>query len=436
MKRKFDYTSFDMSRPHHRGRHRRHRSQRGPNERIQQVLGQSPPNPPENLKDSKAYHLNTSLEVSAEYFPALFYRYPELADLPWVSLRGVQVPSVPKRLIRSQHLFGQNYMFMKHESLDFHTLPDNKARKLEFVLGDALRRKRKKLVTFGYVGSSHCLATAQAARQLSLKADVTLLRAPLSAEAVEMVSVMRASGAKVRLRGSLRGVYWAGIWNWLGSKIFRTELVAPGGSNGLGALGYVSAMVELKSQIDAGEAVEPDFLFVAAGSGATIVGMEIGKRLVGLKTKIIGIQASDDKGVEGARLKEMAVSALGHLNRYLKKPLDFQLGESDFTIVKDYLFGGHGQVPDAVDRWTALFLELEGGTELDPVYTSKALYGASQYLLKHKIENKTVLFWNTASPYRKTGLQEKASYEKLSYRLKSWIREDQKAGRLAQIGKI
>jgi D-cysteine desulfhydrase len=405
---------------------------RPPQERIAQYVDkqEKPPLPP---KDGKAYLLNTSPEVSLEYFPALFYRYPELCDLPWVSLRGCEVPSVPIRLQRSQHLFGENYAFMKRESLDFHALPDNKARKLEFVLGDVLRRKRKKLVTFGYVGSSHCLATAQAASQLSLKSEVILLKCPLTVEALEMVAIMKALGTTVRLRSTMRGVYWTAAWKWLCSKIFRTELVAPGGSNGFGVLGYVSAMTELRSQIDDGSMPEPDYLFVAAGSGATIVGMEIGRRMLNLRTKIIGIQTSEDKGVDPTRLLDMSNAAIETLNRHLKSPLGFSLQTSDFTILKDFLFGGHGQTPPELDRWVAQFLELER-VELEPVYTAKALYGASQFCLKNNLKGKTILLWNTCSPYRKAGMSPKFSWNKLSFRLKKWVRDDQSHGRLAQLG--
>jgi D-cysteine desulfhydrase len=211
--------------------------------------------------------------------------------------------------------------------------------------------------------------------------------------------------------------------------------VAPGGSNGFGVLGYVSAIFELKAQIDQGLIPEPDFLFVAAGSGSTLVGLEIGKRLLNLKTKIIAVQTSDDLGVSPDRLLEMSRAAIEHLNAHLKNPIGFKLDASSFFILKDYLFGGHGQSSPKLERWISQFQELEPVT-LDPVYTSKALYGMSDYLLKNNIQGKTVLFWNTASPYRKGDLPESFSWNKLSRCLKRWVREDQKQGRLAELGSI
>jgi hypothetical protein len=86
--------------------------------------------------------------------------------------------SLPRRLIRSRHLFGNNNVFLKLESEDFHIIPENKARKLEFVIGDSLRKKKKKLVTFGYVGSPHCYSTVKAASELGDSAMTSMLRLP------------------------------------------------------------------------------------------------------------------------------------------------------------------------------------------------------------------------------------------------------------------
>ncbi len=390
-----------------------------------------------NGESLNEHFVNTSPEVSTEYFPALFSFYPELIErVPWVSLRGSEIPSVPRRLSRSRHLFGNNNVFLKLESEDFHIIPENKARKLEFVIGDSLRKKKKKLVTFGYVGSPHCYSTVKAASELGLKSEVVLQKAPLTKAGVEMVTAMRNLGATVRLRSSRTGLMITAGWNWLCSRIFRTELIAPGGVNGLGCLGYVSAMLELKSQIDDGHLPKPDYLFVAAGSGATLVGLEIGKRLADLESvKIVGIQTSDDKGIQLERLEAMGNNAIQVLNQAFSRKIAFSIRQDDFTLIQDYLFGGHGLCPDYVARWAAEFEELEG-SELDPVYTAKALYGLSDYIRKNSISDKNFLFWNTYSPFRLGDLPQPWNLKKAGYRLRSWIVEEQKAGRLLELGKI
>src|SRR6185436_6394021 len=69
----------------------------------------------------------------------------------------------------------------------------------------------------------------------------------------------------------------------------RKPYVIPiGGSNAVGAVGYVAAVAEL-----AGQALTPAYLVVATGSGGTQAGLEVGVRLLGLSTKVIGVGVAE-----------------------------------------------------------------------------------------------------------------------------------------------
>lgn len=436
-----------MPRESYKEPNRRFRSRRGrrrprpdggqsPHERISKYLGpEKTPAPKASPEDT--YLVNSSPELSIEYLPALFAHRPELIEkLAWVSLRGCNEPAVPQRLLRSRHLFGNNYVFMKRELLDFHILPENKARKLEFILGDALRRRKKRVATYGYVGSAHCLASVKAAHELNMKSEVVLMRAPLTAEGLQMTAAMKALGAKVSLCGSLK---WFRFRIWLKkvfAKILGTEIIPSGGATMTGVFGYINAMFELKHDIEEGRLPEPDMLFVATGTGTTLVGMELGRRLAGLtRMKIVGIEASQDHILPGQDLAVLGNEASTLMNKFLGKPLHETLTEKDFHVLRDYTFGGYGQVSNELERWMSRFLELES-VELDPIYTGKALYGMSEYLQKQSWTGKTVLFWNTGSPFRTGDLPKNFSYSRLSRRLKKWVREEQALGRLMELGRI
>jgi 1-aminocyclopropane-1-carboxylate deaminase/D-cysteine desulfhydrase-like pyridoxal-dependent ACC family enzyme len=437
-----------MARPRNRSRNnnnnRRPRSQqqwRRPAERIREYMPEEGAEDTEKAltKDSgtSSHHVNSVREIAVEYFPALFMRYPELTDrLAWVSLRGADQPAEPKRLLRSQHLFGQNYTFMKREELDFHILPENKARKLEFIIGDALRRDRRKLVSSGFVGSPHCLAIAKAAKELNLKAELVLKRCPLDADALLRTAAMQALGAKVKFRSTERWFRFTSFWQQFFAKILRSEIIPISGISTKGLFGYVNSMVELKNQIEDGILPTPDYLFVNVTTGATLVGMEIGKRLAGLDSmKIVGLQTSREMSMPTSELAELANRSVELMNRFLNRPVEMKFTGKEFQIESNYDFGGHGYLPAEVRRWMDRFLELEP-IELDPNCTVKALYGMSDFIQRSKIENKTLLFWNTHSPFRKGDLPKNFSYSKLSYRLKRWAREDQKEGRLVEIGRV
>ncbi|MBN8554584.1 MAG: pyridoxal-phosphate dependent enzyme [Deltaproteobacteria bacterium] len=439
-----------MARPRNRSRNnnRRPQRQRGgnnwrrPQERIKEYLdeNENPSEVEEKISSSapaSSYHVNSIAEVSVEYFPALFTRFPELSDrLAWVSLRGADKPSLPKLLVRSKHLFGSNYAFMKQEELDFHLLPENKARKLEFIIGDALRRNRKKLVSSGYVGSPHCLAIAKAAKELNMKAELILKRCPLDADALLRTSAMQALGANVKFRATERWFNFTFFWQKFFAKIFRHEIIPVSGLSTKGVFGYVSSMVELKSQIEEGVLPAPDYLFVNVTTGATLIGMEIGKRLAGLDSmKIIGLQTSHEMLSSKEELASLANQSVELMNRFLSHPLNVSFTGNEFHIEKNYEFGGHGHLPSEVRRWMDRFLEIEP-IELDSNCTAKALYGMSDFISRNKIENKVTLFWNTHSPFRKGDLPKNFSYSKIGYRLKRWVREDQKTGRLIEVGRV
>lgn len=385
----------------------------------------------------EVYRVNSVPEVNAEYSPALFALFPELGDrLAWVSLRGSDQPSVPKRLVRSQHLFGQNYVFMKQEELDFYIIPENSARKLEFIMGDALRRKRTKFVTSGVIGSHHCLSIVKAAHELGHKSEVVLKKCPLTAEALQMVGAMQNLKASVKLRETERAFRWTRRWQDFWAKLFRHEIVPPGGFSTKGALGYVNAMCELRIQIDDGLIPTPDALVISVESGATLVGLEIGRRLAGLDSiEILAFQAAESDTLEPSALVELSRATIDLLNRFLEKPLKNDVTAADFKINRDYIFEGYGIIPDFLTRWENEFIELES-IELGENSSLKGLFGLTDWIQKKNIRDKKILFWNSFCPFRLGDLPDNFNYTQIPWRLKRWVRAELREGRLPEVGQL
>lgn len=408
-----------------------------PRQRIDEALNSTASDSPSSSRNENFHRVNTSPEVNAEFAPALFTLFPELGDrLAWTSLRGASVPSVPKRLVRSQHLFGSNYVFMKQEELDFHIIPENSARKLEFIMGDALRRRRKKFVSSGHLGSHHCLSVVKAAHEMGYRSEVVLKRCPLTSEALQMVAAMENLGASVKLRETDRGFHWTRRWQDFWAKVFRNEVIPAGGFSTKGALGYVNAICELQLQIEDGVIHSPDYLVISVESGATLVGLEVGRRLVGLEhLKILAIQASESETLEPAELVRMAQATAELLNKFLEKPIQTQFTEKDFRVNRDYLFEGYGIVPDFLTRWENEFIELES-IELGENSSLKGLYGLSDWILRQKIGNQKILFWNTFCPFRRGDLARNFRYTQLPWRLKRWVRSELREGRLPEVGVV
>ncbi len=73
------------------------------------------------------------------------------------------------------------------------------------------------------------------------------------------------------------------------------SLVPPGGSNEVSALGHMNAIAELAQLLDAAQAwkAPPDVIFVAMGSGSTVLGLLLGIHLMGWNTKVVGVADQD-----------------------------------------------------------------------------------------------------------------------------------------------
>ena len=72
-------------------------------------------------------------------------------------------------------------------------------------------------------------------------------------------------------------------------------LIPPGGSNEVSALGHMNAIAELAQLLDAAQAwnTPPDVIFVAMGSGSTVLGLLLGIHLMGWNTKVVGVADQD-----------------------------------------------------------------------------------------------------------------------------------------------
>jgi len=379
--------------------------------------------------------VNTSAEEIMNFMPSLFNRFPELTEeIGWVSLRGAAEPATPSRLVKSQHLFGENYVYFKQENLDFHILPENSAKKLEFILGSPEYDNVKKLIASGPAGDFHCLAVAKAAQELGKKCEIVLRHSRATTKQIQAIMAMMNLGAQVRMRETDRWFQFTMWWKNFQSRFFSQSIVPEGGASGEGVLGYVSAMAELEDQIRSGAIPEPDYLVVPVLTGTSLVGFEVGKRLLGLpRIRIQGIATRCESQSLRPEMAELAADALDILNGVLPASKGISLTEQDFFV--DFSVNDLKPLSEDVQRWLVRFFELEQ-CEMDMEITGRALYGMNRWIEKKNIKGQKILFWSISCPFRSGDLGEFQGYEKIPGKLKKWIRKEQASGRLYDIGRI
>ena len=258
-------------------------------------------------------------------------------------------------------------LHVKRDDLTGFAESGNKARKLEFLVHDALEQGADTLVTVGALQSNCARATAVIAARLGLGCvlglrgtapevpDGNLLLAELFGARAVFVppeAVDSPEGLFARLAEEVRQ---AGG---------RPYIIPESGSNELGALGYAAAVEELQGQIAAGVVPPPDAIVVAAWSGGTLAGLYLGKALYRLRAEIWGVPVQFDAETirtsvwETVRKSAARIGADVHVERSAIRLLDG--------------FQGDGRAGVRPGELAVVARAARDGLLLDPVYTAKA----------------------------------------------------------------
>ncbi len=332
--------------------------------------------------------------MAVETLP-LFEEYSRLKE------RIPHVPLIQQTEVQHLKSLGQvldiSNLYIKRDDLSTELYGGNKPRKLEFVLGDALAKKKSSVLTIGGTGSNHCLATAIFANKLGLKPVLILFNQPVTADVQKKLLVFQSLDAE------LLGPY-SEMWGLLHYLVFRrfrksTYFIPGGGSSPLGVVGFVNAAFELKRQIDAG-IPKPDYIFVTCGSLGTMAGLLLGCKLVGLDLEIIGVRVVPSlfslynwTFSFANAVRKLANKTLKLLRKYDESIPKVKLQRKPHVL--DEFYGGeYGRItPEGVEA-LELMKKYENIT-LDTTYTAKCFAGLIDFFKTRNIKDEIILFWNT-----------------------------------------
>lgn len=309
------------------------------------------------------------MSISSQKIP-----YPDRLDL-------ARTPTPLEPLSRLGEKFGVE-MHVKRDDLTGADLTGNKIRKLEFLLADALAKDSDTVVTCGAAQSNHARATAIAAARLGLSAQLLLrTRDPANPPPVEgNILLDRLVGAGIVWltfkEYGRRGEMLAGAAESLRASGRTPYIIPEGGSNALGAWGYVRAVEELALDLDSlpGGTDRPTTIVHATGSGGTTAGLILGAKLFGLNGRVVGINVCNDRDYFLRVVGNICEEAIATY----KLDLPFSRDE-DIEIVDGYVGAGYGKSSPQELSLIGEVARTEG-ILLDPVYTGKAFYGMTQEL--------------------------------------------------------
>lgn len=336
----------------------------------------------------------------------LFRRYPDTRALDHVELASVPTPV--QRLDELGSELGLGSLWVKRDDKTASLYGGNKVRKLEFLLGHALAERRDGVWTVGAIGSHHVLATSLYARQIGLEPHALHFPQPLTDHVREVLRALSTTKPTLELASSKTTLpiklAKRRVSEWL-SRSDNPYYIPGGGSAPRGVLGYVNAALELARQIDNGDLPVPDVIVVAAGTCGTLAGLELGRRLAELPTRVVGVRVVDKvlaNPLVAANLANRAGKILADHGVDVPK-----IRASDIEMVDEQFGPGYGEkTPEAM---AAIELaDAFSNIELDPTYTAKAFAGLIHFDPGPQRPVKNALYWHTLSSSDLGGLVDNA----------------------------
>lgn len=290
----------------------------------------------------------------------------------------VTLATLPTPLESGGKLQSGANLWVKRDDLTGLGVGGNKARKLEFLCGEALDNDAICLVTVGAAQSNHCRMTAAAGARLNLATHLVLSGAkPKRLEGNQMLAAM--FGAQLHHTG-----FEANDWKNL--ETARAELtkdlirdgqrphsIPIGGSTAVGAIGYAVAFDEIIAQCETQKFVADAIVFTTS-SGGTHAGLIAGLVRARAKDpqkvlpKVIGIGVAKGFALSAESVAELANETLALLGETLRATPD------DVIIDPSYM-GSDYAVPTQAATEATTWAAHRGAWVLDPVYSAKGFSG-------------------------------------------------------------
>ncbi len=266
----------------------------------------------------------------------------------------------------------------------------NKIRKLEYLIFDALQKKANVLITCGGTQSNHARATAAVAARLGLK-SILYLRGKNPKQIDGNLALDKLFGAEIRYVSqeeydNIEEIAKKEITS-LKKKGLKAVFIPEGGSSPLGIWGYIECAQEIARQLKSFKN-KPSNIVTAVGSGGTLAGLVVGKKLYGIKSHLVGVNVLKTAGDFEKIVCDLA-------NECSKKyKLGIKVNSKDFTILDGYSTEGYENISNKKLELIT-FISQDYGLLLDPAYTGKAFYGMVDHFIYQGNEFNRLMFIHT-----------------------------------------
>lgn len=294
-----------------------------------------------------------------------------LSRFPRLRFAHLNTPLEPMERL-SKHLGGPR-LWIKRDDCTGLATGGNKTRKLEFLLGQAMAQGADTLITQGATQSNHARQTAAAAAKFGMDCHLLLedRTGNNSADYTFNANVLldRLHGATVSKRpsGADMNAEMEMLASELRAKGKKPYVIPGGGSNPVGALGYVNAALELVAQANE-TGLKIAHLVHATGSAGTQAGLVTGLVALNSGIPVLGIGVRAPKARQEQAVFDLACRTADYMG------LSGIVRREHVVANTDYVGPGYGLPTSGMVEAVKLVARMEG-VLLDPVYSGKGMDG-------------------------------------------------------------
>jgi len=294
-----------------------------------------------------------------------------LAKFPRRRYTAGQTPI--EKASRFSEVLGGPDIYIKRDDLLGLSAGGNKTRKLEFLVADALAQGADTLITCGAVQSNHCRLTLSAAVKEGLKCRFVLEERvpgsfdPKASGNIFLYNLLGIEEIKVVQAGSDLMAEMEQVAEQLAAEGRKGYIIPVGGSNAIGATGYVACAQEILDQTFK-LGLNIDALVCASGSAGTQAGLITGFYGCNMNIPVVGINVSREKEEQEDIVYGLVRETAKHVG------VNFEIPRDAVNCFGDYVGPGYSLPTPEMAEAVKLVARTEG-ILLDPVYTGKTMAG-------------------------------------------------------------
>ena len=310
-------------------------------------------------------------------------------------LHFAHLPTPLEPMPRLSEALGGPNLWIKRDDCTGLSTGGNKTRKLEFLMADAQQNKADTIITQGAMQSNHARQTTAAAAKLGMECHVLFEERTGSEDDSYVYSgnvlldQLHGSTISRRPAGSDMDAAMEERAQQLRDDGKTPYIIPSGGSNEIGALGYVNTAMELMTQAN-DRSLRIDHLVHATSSAGTQAGLVLGMEGINSGIPVYGVGVNLPKAKQEEKVYNLAQRTAEFMG------LNPDIVQREKVVANcDYVGEGYGLPTDSMVEAVKLMAQYEG-ILLDPVYTGKGFAGLVDLIRKgHFKKGENVVFLHT-----------------------------------------